>query len=108
MSGRDGWSLGTDAGDEHVLDVQVLVNPDRAALAAVARLLDAAEGRVGSADDPRVRADDPVLELLGNAQQPCVVPRVEVRTEAVDRVVGEPDRLLLRLEAGDAGDGAER
>src|SRR5262249_26882144 len=68
-----------DAGDEHVLDVEVLVDPDGATLAPVARLLDAAERDVRGADDAGVRADDSVLEPLGDTEQARVVARVEVR-----------------------------
>src|SRR4029079_16568155 len=83
---RSGLRSGSDADvpDRDVLDVEVLVDALRAALAAVARLLDAAERRRGRGDDAVVGADDPVLELLGHAQQARVVLRVEVRGQAVD------------------------
>src|SRR5580765_3276024 len=51
-----------DVADRDVLDVEVLVDALGAALAAVARLLDAAEGGGGRRDDAVVGADDAVLE----------------------------------------------
>src|SRR6476620_9550942 len=87
--------LDADTADQDVLDVDVLVDAEGAALAPVAGLLHAAERRAGGTDDPGVRAHDPVLELLRHPQEACVVTSVEVRREAVDRVVGDPDRLLL-------------
>src|SRR4051794_7589123 len=100
--------LDPDAADADVLDRQVLVDADRAALAAVARLLDAAERRVRGRDDAGVGADDAVVELLGDPQQAGIVAGVEVRGEAVDGVVRVLDRLRLVVERRQARDGAER
>ena len=66
------------------------------------------KGTFARADQPRVGADDPVLELLGDPQQPRVVARVEVGREPEDRVVRELDRLLLGVERCDCRDRAER
>ena len=97
-----------EAADRQVLQLQPLVDSVLRALTADARLLDAAERRYLGRDEARVDADDPVLERLGDAPDPGVRPRIEVCGQAVRRVVGDPHRLLLGLEAGDAGDRAER
>ena len=63
------------------------------------RLLEAAEGRHLGREHALVDADDAGLERLGDAEHPADVAGVEVAGEAVLGLVGEPDHLVLVLEA---------
>src|SRR3954451_10638330 len=90
-----------------VLRLEVLVHPLRAALAAEARLLDAAEGRARVGGHALVEADHLRLELLDDAERAIDVAGEDVRHQAVLGVVGRGDRLLLGLEALDRSDRAE-
>ena len=94
--------------DAQVLDLEPLLDPVLRALAADARLLDAAERHDLGGDEARVDAVDAVLERLRQPPDARVVARVVVRGEPVRRVVRVAHRLGLGREARDAGDGAER
>ena len=58
--------------------------------------------------DAGVDADDAVLQRLRRRARPGHVAAVEVAGQAVRRVVGHADRLVLGREAADAGDRPER
>ena len=77
------------------------------ALAADARLLDAAERRLGCADEARVDGDHAVVEALAHAPDAGVVAGEEIRGQAERRVVGNPHGVGLALEAMHGRDGAE-
>ena len=70
-----------------VLDLEPLVDPVLRALAADAGLLHAAERRDLGRDEAGVDADDAVVERLRDAPDAADVAAVEVRGEAVRRVV---------------------
>src|SRR4029077_11638968 len=78
------------------------------ALAADARLLDAAERSDLGGDEPRIDAVDAVLERLRQPPDAAQVARVVVRGKAVGRVVRLAYRLLFGREACDTGHRAER
>src|SRR5262245_26198097 len=98
---------GSDAANGHVLELQPLVDAVLRALAADAGLLDAAERRHLGRDEAGVDADDSVLERLRDAPDARVRSGVEVGGQAVRGVVGDPHRLVLRLEARDPCHGSE-
>src|SRR5919201_887104 len=100
-------TINSDAPHAEVLRLQPLVDAVLGALAADARLLDAAEGRHLGGDDAGVDAEDPVLERLRDAPDAAHVARVEVRGQAVWGVVGLAHRLLLGGEAADPRHRAE-
>src|SRR6185312_9366741 len=77
------------------------------ALAAEARLLDAAEGGAGAGDHALVEADHPGLEALDDAERALDVARVDVGDEPELGGVGRGDRVLLGGEAADRRDRAE-
>src|SRR4051794_38113262 len=99
--------LASDSADAQVLELEPLLDAVLRALAPDPGLLDAAERRDLGGDDARVDADDPVLEALRHAPDATDVAAVEVRREPVRRVVCLSHRLLLGVEAGDPGNGAE-
>ena len=81
--------LGVGVGDADVLGGGVLVDAFGAAFAAQAGLLDAAERGGGVGDDAGVEADHAELDLLGHAEQPVEVLRVDVGGQAVLGGVGQ-------------------
>src|SRR3954449_7703315 len=87
----------SDPADREGLQLEPLVDAVLRALAADARLLDAAEGCDLGRDEPGVDPDHPVLEPLRDAPDPRDVTAVEVRGEAVLRRVRRRHRLLVRL-----------
>ena len=90
-----------------VLDLAVVVERVRAELAAVARLLEAAERRGHPHGRVRVDRDHAALDRARRAQRLGAVARPDRAREAVDRVVREPDRLLLVAERDHRGHRAE-
>src|SRR5690242_13510246 len=88
-----------EAADEDVLHLQVLFEPVLRALAAEARLLDAAEGRDLGRDDADVCTHDAGLDRLRDAEDAPDVAAVEVAAEAELGVVRELDDLVFGLEA---------
>src|SRR2546423_12909578 len=64
-----------------VLRLEVLLQPLRAALAAEARLLDAAERRAGVGDHPLVEADHAGLQALDDLESAIDVPGEDVGDE---------------------------
>src|ERR687894_2930782 len=103
-----GRTLARDTAQRDVLDVEVLLEAVVPALAPEAALLEAPERRLRRGRQPVVGADDPVLEALGEPDHASDVAGVVVGGEAVDGVVGPPDRLLLGLEGHEGGHGPER
>src|SRR5919199_2025456 len=93
--------------DRDVLGLQVLFDAFVTALAAEARLLYPAK-RCGSVrDHTLVEADHARLEPLDHAERALEIIRVDVGNEAVLRIVGRGDRLLLGVEREDRGHGTE-
>src|SRR4051794_34743604 len=97
----------SDSADREVLDLEPLLDAVLRALAANARLLDAAERHDLGGDEPRVDAVDAVLERLGQPPDASHVARVVVGRKSVRRVVRLTHRLILGREPRDAGDRAE-
>src|SRR5919198_5669875 len=95
MRWRCSWALRRN---RDVLDLEVLLDPLEAALAADAGLLDAPERSAGVRHHALVEPDHAALEALDHAQTALQVARVDVGDEAVLRVVGRRDRLLLGAE----------
>src|SRR5581483_12081772 len=94
----DEASSGAPAG--HGLDLEVLLEPEPAPLAAVARLLVAAERRgplVGSA----VEVDIAGADAARDPPRALDVTRGHVARQAIGRVVGDAHGLLLVLVADD-------
>ena len=78
-----------------------------AALAADAGMLHAAERHHVADGAIGVDPDRPGLERGGHAQRPVHVLGPDAGRQAVDRVVGQPHRFLLGVEADDRQHGAE-
>src|SRR5579884_2860590 len=93
--------------DGHVLGLEVLLDALGTALAAEARLLDAAEGGGGVGDHALIESDHAGLEPLGYAQSSLEVAGEDVGDEAVLGVIRGGDRLVLVVEALHRGDRAE-
>src|SRR5258706_11269546 len=74
--------LGPDAAEIEILDLEIVLDAVLRALAAEARLLDAAERRHLGRDDAFVDADDAVLEPLGDPEDAPNVACVEIRRQA--------------------------
>src|SRR3712207_6658494 len=100
------WGLGGEV-DRDVLRLEVLFEALVTALSTETRLLDPAEGRGGVGDHALVQADHACLETLDHAERAPQVVRVDVGDEAVLRVIGRGNRLLLGVEREDRGHGAE-
>src|SRR5690242_8100168 len=100
--------LRVDAAEQDVLHLEVFLEAVLRALAPEARLLDAAEWGDLRGDDAHVRADDAGLHLLRHTEDAADVAAVEVAGEAELGVVREADDLVLRLEADERRDWAER
>src|SRR5438309_4880913 len=83
-----------------LLHLRVLFHPEAPALAADAALLEAAEGGVEEVDavvDPH----HPGADALGQLDPPGRVAREHHAAEAVGRIVGDADGLVLVLEGND-------
>src|SRR5688572_24311792 len=89
----------SNAADAHVLEFGELQQPVAAALAADAAFLHASKRRDFSGDESGVETDDAVFEGLGDPPGTRQVPGVHVGGQAEFRVVGEPDGLLVRVDA---------
>jgi hypothetical protein len=89
----------------HVLRLEVLVDPFLASLTTKSRVLDPAEGGGGVGDQALVEADHAGLETLADPQGPFETLGIDVGDQAIDRVVGGGDRLVVMVEADDGGDG---
>src|SRR5947208_450724 len=93
--------------DGDVLRLEELLEAPLAALAADARLLDAAERRADVRDHALVQADHAGLEALAHPQRALDVAREDICDQAELGVVGRGDRVVLGLEALHGCDGAE-
>src|SRR3989344_268035 len=91
-----------------VLDLHIVVHAVVRALAAQARLLDAAKGHVLGGQNTHVGADHAVFQGLGHAEDSAHVAAVEVAGQAKLGVVGRVDGFLLGLELEDRGQGFPR
>src|SRR5687768_15078916 len=74
-------------GDRDVLGLEELVDPEAAALAAHAGVLDPAEGCSRVGDDALVEADHPGLEALADAERTVQVTGEDIGDQAELRVV---------------------
>src|SRR5690606_4709379 len=77
------------------LQLEVLLEARDAHLAADARLLVAAEGRVGRVPHPAVDADGPGADAAGHRRRPLDVGPVDGPRQAEDRVVGDLDGVVV-------------
>ncbi|MBG9886969.1 hypothetical protein ABE10_10505, partial [Bacillus toyonensis] len=93
--------------DVHALLVGVEVDRPVAALVPEARGLHPAERRAEVADVVRVQPDHPRLDRLREVVRAPEIVGPDVGGEAIPRVVGEAQRLLLGVEGRDRDDGAE-
>src|ERR687891_257359 len=91
----------------HVLRLEELLEALLAALAADARLLDAAERRPCVRHHALVQADHAGLEALADADRALDVAREHVGHQAVLGVVGAGDGVLLGFEGADRRDRPE-
>src|SRR5688572_10102691 len=87
--------------DEDVLGLRVEVERAHPELPADAGHLVAAERRLGVDRAVRVHADDAGLQRLRGTQRLADVATPDRAAQAVRRRVGEPQRLLLRIERDD-------
>src|SRR5690606_33547166 len=96
--------LGRPAG--YGLDLEEVLQPVLAALSAEARLLVAAEGAAGAAARA-VHLHHAAAKLARDAPGPFRVAGLDIARQAVGRVVGDLDRLFLRLERDHGKDRTE-
>src|SRR6478672_4863168 len=94
--------------ETEVLHFEKLLHAVLRALAPDAGFLDSAEWRYFGRDDADVDTHDAGLDSFRHSPDAPDIAAVEVRRQAVFRVVGEADELLLRLETVKRGDGTER
>ena len=90
----------------HRLDLEEVLEPEPAPLAAVAGLLVAAEGRA-AVGRRAVEVHHAGAHAAGHAPRPLQVGRLHVAGEAEVRGVGQLDRVLLVAERRDAEHGTE-
>src|SRR3954464_13521081 len=102
------FTLLVEAADQYVLHFEIFLDAVLGAFAAEAGLFHAAERRHLGGDDAGIRADDAGLHLLGDAEDAADVAAVEIAGQPEFGVIGEPDHLVLGLEADERRDGAER
>src|SRR3954453_22568632 len=101
-------AAGADRLDVHGLDVDELANAEDAAFAAVARMLDSAEGRARVGTDVLVDEAHAGFELLGRDAPAAVEVRCEhARAEPELAGVGDADRVRFVVGGDDRRDGAE-
>src|SRR5215218_10960865 len=81
-----------------VLNVEVVLESEAAALARVAGALDAAERRLDPAERAVIDRHHPVVERLADAVGAAEVAREEVGGEPVLGRVRQRDRLVLGVE----------
>src|SRR3954447_488271 len=93
--------------DQEVLGLLVVVEHHLVVLAPDAGLLVAAEGGVRRVEVVAVRPDPPGLDLAAEAVGAAAVAGPHARPQAVERVVGDRERLRLVLEGRDRQHGPE-
>ena len=97
-----------EAADADIFGVEVVLDALMAAFAADAGLLDAAERRLHRGDQALIDAHHPVFQPFHDPEGAAEIAGVEVAGEAEFGVVGEVDRLLLRLEPEHGSDRARK
>src|SRR6267143_3526068 len=93
--------------DVHLFDVLIFLDAPLAQLAADAALFVPAPGRFDIRGLHVIDPDDAGAQILHHAHRAEDVARPHRRREAVVRVVGNPQRIFLRIERDDAGDRPE-
>src|SRR5216684_2612130 len=100
--------LSFDATDTQILDLEKFLDAIFRAFATEARFLHTAEWCNFGGNNPRVDADDSVLERFGNAPDSGKIASVEIRGEAELSVVRQRNRLRFGLEAEKRRDRTKR
>src|SRR5262249_29677269 len=102
------WARGLfDPPNAQVFDFHELIDPVLRALAAETRFLYAAKWRHLRGEEPGFDADHAGFDPSAHTPHTSDVAAVEVRRETELGVVGERDRLFLRLEAEERRHGPE-
>ena len=96
-----------DIPQAQVLDLDVVVHAVVRALAAQARLFDAAEGHMLGGQNAHIDAHHAVFERLAHAEDAAHVTAVEIARQPELGVVGRRNGLLLGIEAEHRGKRAE-
>src|SRR6266545_6614433 len=101
------WGICLLRSNEYAFPFAVVIERRRAQLAPDAAPLDTAERHFQMDAPARVDRDHAGLERPHDPQRAGEVARPQRPRETVDRVVGQPDRLLLGVERQDGDDRAE-
>ena len=96
-----------DGPQADIFELEILIQTFGSALAAEPGFLDAAEGHDLVGEDAFVNADHAGVELLGDAPGAAQILAEQIGGKPERRIVGEPDRIVLGVEADERGDGAE-
>lgn len=94
-------------GHADVFQLEVVLDAVAGAFATQAGWLDPAKGCDLGGDQAGVYADHAGLHRLGHAPDASHVARVEIASQTKLGRIGQPQRLVLRLETDDGRDGAE-